>query len=123
MIMPQLVHAEECLLSGKWKSNKEKTIESIAKSIAINEEQKEFYIKNTIGNTIVENTCNDFTMHINDKTFKVKLLSLKEEGNTAIAEYYSNADKRIVKRKSLLLGECYYVENGYGFNEYYCKHN
>ena len=121
--MPQLAHAQECLLSGKWKSNKEKTIESIENSEALNNDQKEFFIKNTTGSTIIENTCNNFTLHINDKTFEVKLLSLKEEGNIAIAEYYSNSSKRVVNRKSILLGECYYVENDHGFNEYYCKQN
>ena len=123
LLTSQLTHAQECLLSGKWKANKEKTIESIAKSKALNKEQKEFFIKNTTGNSIIENTCKDFTMHINDKVFNVKLLNLKEEGNTAITEYYSNTAKRIISRKSILLGECYYVENGYGFNEYYCKNN
>ena len=62
-------------------------------------------------------------MHINQKVLKMELVSLKEEGNTVLVQYYSNSKKRVVKRKSVLPGECYYEENAYGFNEYLCKNN
>ncbi|HEY9050011.1 MAG TPA: hypothetical protein VIQ03_00620 [Gammaproteobacteria bacterium] len=113
--------AEECLLSGKWKSSEKKTLENMARA-NLTEKQKMLLSDNFFGKLIVIISCKDFTTYYDGEAEVTKLISIKEEGNIITTEYYSEIDGGIIKRKAVLSGNCYSVELGeLGFSEVFCK--
>jgi len=120
----QQVSANECILAGKWAPEIEKSNTSILKSKILTKEQKTRLVAAgpTLSNVIIVNTCHDFTIFQNGTKETTKLINVKTDGNIVIAEYYHKAEKRVVSTKSVLLGDCYYVDvTEHDFKDYYCK--
>jgi len=115
--------AKECLLSGKWKSNEEKTLKNMSKA-KLTKKQRKYLSNNFFGRLVVINTCKKSKSYFegDSETETIKYISVKENGNIITTEYYSELFGETMQSVAVLDGNCYSLGlESMGFSEVFCR--
>ena len=119
LLTSTVAHAEECPLSGYWRSHEGKTLESLSAAEEITDEQAAFYSRNFFGRQHVYIECHQFTSVL-DEWEDVQPYTFVTEGDQFYLTYFSEFEGD-VKRPVLIEDDCYAVPVHEGqFWEYFC---
>jgi hypothetical protein len=113
--------ASECLLAGTWKSNEEKTLQSM-KAVQLTEKQRKLFSNRFFGKLAIDYTCEGFTSTYEDMVKSYKFISMKESGRYVTTEYFEPSQNKNLLDTIEIIDDCYSVPLGkLGFNEVFCK--
>lgn len=117
---------KECAIEGKWKSNEEKTLDSMNSSVTITDEQREFLRNDFFGKLEFDLDCEKFTMYSDGEVTTTYYKSFDINKNTITAHYFDELLETDVE--SILRldenGQCYSTPSGNSdFSEYFCRVN
>jgi len=116
-------------LLGYWKSNEQKTLESMRNTPGITEEAKEMFTGNFFGKLVIEYKKDTYrALYENEEENPKEFYQyqpykvLKVTNEYYLTESYSDLLEEIEIKKLYKEGDCYYVfTSKWNFKEYFCR--
>lgn len=114
------VQAEECPLSGYWKSDEAKTLISFKAADKVTQKQKELLTNNFFGKLFVHIDCKTFTSVFEGRKETSEYI-IVDASKEKVVMRYDSALKGVNEMVATIEGPCYSVLINDGqFREYFC---
>ena len=129
-LVSSLSYADDCVLKGMWKSDKEKTLADLEmRSIELTAEQRDFFYGDFFGKLIIDNNCSSYITYFDDEVgggIEKRDYEVLYEGDTSMTLRFEEFNGEMVVRTLMLTEDrnCYSILLGtLGFREYFCRVN
>lgn len=111
-------------MEGVWRSDVDKTLESMRGTGKVNDKQRKLFEGDFFGRLSIEITCRKVIVDFNGNRDEFEYKTIIRDGDTVRIEYV-NPEAHKGPIRPLILeegGECYHVQlEELQFNEYFCR--